>query len=162
MGTGKKDFLDYKSRLSRTMTASQYMALTSSPEFLSSCASAGWYQHLTEEEKKLAVKDLVATSSLCFKSLTPNNTPEERRNAEKFMIEEGMVPPHFTKKITCRLCGPVLVPESFVPTSSCPWCETTKRLQDEIDDFETNGSQAMREMMKSAPRVVCLYDDIPW
>jgi hypothetical protein len=45
------------------------------------------------------------------------------RLGEKLMCEQSIVPPRFTKLVTCSTCGPVHAPEDTeTQTPNCPWC----------------------------------------
>ena len=46
------------------------------------------------------------------------------RLGEKLMCEQSIVPPRFTKLVTCSTCGPVHAPENTeIETPNCPWCQ---------------------------------------
>jgi hypothetical protein len=58
------------------------------------------------------------------------DVPDEQRAVlverlgEKLMCEQSIIPPRFTKLVTCATCGPVHAPEDTeVETPNCPWCE---------------------------------------
>jgi hypothetical protein len=56
--------------------------------------------------------------------------PEEQqrvlgeRLAEKLCCEQSIIPPRFSKLVTCSTCGPVHAPEDTeTETPNCPWCQ---------------------------------------
>ncbi|MEY4700294.1 MAG: hypothetical protein RL326_481 [Pseudomonadota bacterium] len=43
--------------------------------------------------------------------------------AEKLCCEQSIIPPRFSKLVTCSTCGPVHAPEDTDDTTpNCPWC----------------------------------------
>lgn len=43
--------------------------------------------------------------------------------AEQLMREQYLVPPTYSKRIVCDVCGPMMAPNGYpTETATCPWC----------------------------------------